>query len=163
MSLSVCALLKILQFEAELQRRICRLSPGSKFLVAALPHRTQSTLTLKPFKIGAIFDHQIESDGGLDHRLSSARPAQDRRSKPARAPDLLVDVGDTDPFIEKELRPQLLERACGEVGQPIRRPVTSQAPLVKRADLPRLPGAIGSTMTRGLIAETVSSLAHSTE
>ena len=34
----------------------------------------------------------------------------------ARVPDLLVDVGDADPFIEKELRPELLERACEAAG-----------------------------------------------
>ncbi|HEY4070571.1 MAG TPA: S-formylglutathione hydrolase [Sphingomicrobium sp.] len=37
----------------------------------------------------------------------------------ARLPDLLVDVGDADPFIEKELRPELLERACAEAGIPL--------------------------------------------
>jgi S-formylglutathione hydrolase len=37
----------------------------------------------------------------------------------ARLPDLLVDVGDADPFIEKELRPQLLERACSAAGIPL--------------------------------------------
>ncbi len=30
----------------------------------------------------------------------------------ARLPELLVDVGDADPFLEQELRPELLERAC---------------------------------------------------
>jgi S-formylglutathione hydrolase len=34
----------------------------------------------------------------------------------ARVPDLLVDVGDADPFIEKELRPELLEGPCAEAG-----------------------------------------------
>ena len=34
----------------------------------------------------------------------------------ARVPEIFVDVGDADPFIEKELRPELLERACGEAG-----------------------------------------------
>jgi S-formylglutathione hydrolase len=34
----------------------------------------------------------------------------------ARVPELLVDVGDADPFIEKELRPELLERACAGAG-----------------------------------------------
>jgi S-formylglutathione hydrolase len=34
----------------------------------------------------------------------------------ARLPELLVDVGDADPFIEKELRPELLERACAAAG-----------------------------------------------
>ncbi len=34
----------------------------------------------------------------------------------ARVPELLVDVGTADPFIENELRPELLERACEEAG-----------------------------------------------
>ena len=37
----------------------------------------------------------------------------------ARVPDVLVDVGDADPFIEKELRPQLLEQACASAGIPL--------------------------------------------
>ena len=34
----------------------------------------------------------------------------------ARHAELLVDVGEADPFVEKELRPELLERACAEAG-----------------------------------------------
>ena len=34
----------------------------------------------------------------------------------ARVPEMLVDVGDADPFLEKELRPELLEAACGKAG-----------------------------------------------
>ena len=34
----------------------------------------------------------------------------------ARLPGLLVDVGEADPFIEKELRPELLEAACAKAG-----------------------------------------------
>jgi len=34
----------------------------------------------------------------------------------ARIPELLVDVGTADPFLEKELRPELLERACADAG-----------------------------------------------
>jgi S-formylglutathione hydrolase len=37
----------------------------------------------------------------------------------ARLPELLVDVGDADPFIEKELRPELLEQACAKAGIPL--------------------------------------------
>ncbi|MEO8454164.1 MAG: S-formylglutathione hydrolase [Sphingomicrobium sp.] len=37
----------------------------------------------------------------------------------ARVTELLVDVGDADPFIEKELRPELLERACAVAGIPL--------------------------------------------
>src|SRR3954463_703739 len=34
----------------------------------------------------------------------------------ARVPEILVDVGDADPFIEKELRPDLLEAPCSDAG-----------------------------------------------
>jgi S-formylglutathione hydrolase len=34
----------------------------------------------------------------------------------ARVGAILVDVGSADPFIEKELRPELLERACADAG-----------------------------------------------
>jgi S-formylglutathione hydrolase len=37
----------------------------------------------------------------------------------ARLPELLVDIGTADPFLEKELRPELLERACNEAGIPL--------------------------------------------
>ena len=37
----------------------------------------------------------------------------------ARVRDMLVDVGDADPFIENELRPELLERACADAGIPL--------------------------------------------
>jgi len=34
----------------------------------------------------------------------------------ARVDELLVDVGTADPFLEKELKPELLERVCAETG-----------------------------------------------
>jgi S-formylglutathione hydrolase len=34
----------------------------------------------------------------------------------ARVKDLLVDVGTADPFLEQELRPELIERACADAG-----------------------------------------------
>ena len=34
----------------------------------------------------------------------------------ARMDELLVDVGTADPFLEKELKPELLDRACAEAG-----------------------------------------------
>jgi S-formylglutathione hydrolase len=37
----------------------------------------------------------------------------------SRLPELLVDVGEADPFIENELRPELLERACAAAGIPL--------------------------------------------
>jgi S-formylglutathione hydrolase len=37
----------------------------------------------------------------------------------ARLDELLVDIGDDDPFLEKELRPELLEKACKAAGIPL--------------------------------------------
>ena len=37
----------------------------------------------------------------------------------ARLRELLVDVGNADAFLEKELRPQLLEKACADAGIPL--------------------------------------------
>src|SRR5206468_11241092 len=37
----------------------------------------------------------------------------------ARLEGLLVDVGDADPFLEQELRPELLERACASSSIPL--------------------------------------------
>ena len=37
----------------------------------------------------------------------------------ARGLELLVDVGTADPFLEKELRPELLDGACAEAGIPL--------------------------------------------
>ena len=34
----------------------------------------------------------------------------------ARIDELLVDIGEADPFLEKELRPELLEKACRDAG-----------------------------------------------
>jgi S-formylglutathione hydrolase len=37
----------------------------------------------------------------------------------ARFSDFLVDVGDADPFLTEQLRPELLERACAQAGIPL--------------------------------------------
>jgi S-formylglutathione hydrolase len=37
----------------------------------------------------------------------------------ARVQDILIDVGTADPFIENELRPELLEQACAAAGIPL--------------------------------------------
>ena len=37
----------------------------------------------------------------------------------ASVDEILVDVGTADPFIEKELRPELLEQACAAAGMPL--------------------------------------------
>ena len=37
----------------------------------------------------------------------------------ARVDELLVDIGDADPFLDKELKPELLEAACRDAGIPL--------------------------------------------
>jgi S-formylglutathione hydrolase len=37
----------------------------------------------------------------------------------ARLKELLVEVGTADPFLEQELRPELLEQACASAGIPL--------------------------------------------
>jgi len=37
----------------------------------------------------------------------------------ARVPELLVDVGHADPFLDRELKPELLERACAAAAIPL--------------------------------------------
>ncbi len=37
----------------------------------------------------------------------------------ARFSDFLVDVGDADPFLTEQLRPELLERACSQAAIPL--------------------------------------------
>ena len=37
----------------------------------------------------------------------------------ARLDELLVDIGNADPFFERELKPELLERACADAGIPL--------------------------------------------
>jgi S-formylglutathione hydrolase len=37
----------------------------------------------------------------------------------ARFSDLLVDIGDADPFLKEQLRPELLESACAKAGIPL--------------------------------------------
>ncbi len=37
----------------------------------------------------------------------------------ARVDEILVDIGESDPFLEEQLRPELLEAACREAGIPI--------------------------------------------
>jgi len=37
----------------------------------------------------------------------------------ARVPELLVDVGDADPFLDRELKPELLDQACAAAAIPL--------------------------------------------
>ena len=61
----------------------------------------------------------------LGHYLGERGPAWRRHDTVAmiedgaRVEELLVDIGDADPFLEKELKPELLEVACRDAGIPL--------------------------------------------
>ena len=59
--------------------------------------------------------HYLGEDEALWRRHDSVALIEDD----AFVDEILVDVGTADPFIEKELRPELLERACAEAGIPL--------------------------------------------
>jgi S-formylglutathione hydrolase len=56
---------------------------------------------------------------GGDERTWLAHDAVALIKGGARASALLVDVGTNDPFLDKELKPELLEAACAEAGVPL--------------------------------------------
>ena len=56
---------------------------------------------------------------GPDHAVWRKHDAVALIEDGSRLPDLLVDVGIADPFLEQELRPELLEQACAAAGQPL--------------------------------------------
>jgi len=53
---------------------------------------------------------------GPDRALWRAHDAVALIEDGARVPELLVDQGDKDVFLEKELRPELLRKACADAG-----------------------------------------------
>ena len=61
----------------------------------------------------------------LDHYLGEDRANWTRHdtcaaiAAGARVDEILVDIGEADPFIEKELRPELLEQSCAAAGIPL--------------------------------------------
>lgn len=56
---------------------------------------------------------------GPDHTAWRAHDAVALIEDGARLAELLVDQGDKDVFLEKELRPELLEKACAAAGIPL--------------------------------------------
>jgi S-formylglutathione hydrolase len=53
---------------------------------------------------------------GADHKVWRQHDAVALIEDGARFPELLVDVGDADPFLTEQLRPELLEAACAKAG-----------------------------------------------
>lgn len=56
---------------------------------------------------------------GADRSLWAQHDAVALIEAGARVPDLLVDIGEADSFLETQLKPELLEAACARAGQPL--------------------------------------------
>jgi S-formylglutathione hydrolase len=56
---------------------------------------------------------------GEDEARWREHDATDLVAAGARLPEPLIDIGDADPFLERELKPELFEAACRAAGQPL--------------------------------------------
>ena len=64
-------------------------------------------------------DKALSSYLGLDRSAWRAHDAVALIEDGARVEGLLVDIGEADPFLQRELRPELLERACEAAAIPL--------------------------------------------
>jgi S-formylglutathione hydrolase len=92
---------------------------GALTLALGLPGRFKSVSAFSPI----VAPSQVPwGEKALRHYLGADEAAWRRHDSVAliedgaRLDDLLVDIGDADPFLERELRPELLERACADAG-----------------------------------------------
>src|SRR3984885_3552032 len=86
------------------------------------PGRYRAASAFAPIVAPSQVPWGIKALGGY---LGEARKAWSRHDAVAliedgaRFSDFLVDVGDADPFLTDQLRPELLERACSQAGIPL--------------------------------------------
>ena len=95
---------------------------GALTLALGLPGRFKSVSAFAPI----VAPSQVPwGRKALKHYLGEDQAAWRRHDAVAAIEDgalvaeLLVDVGEADPFLEKELRPELLEVACADAGIPL--------------------------------------------
>ena len=92
---------------------------GALTLALGIPGRYRSVSAFSPI----VAPGQVPwGRKALNHYLGPERAAWRRHDAVAmiedgaRVDELLVDIGDADPFLEKELKPELLEAACRDTG-----------------------------------------------
>ena len=95
---------------------------GALTVALRLPGRYRAASAFSPIVAPSQVPWGIKALGGY---LGEAREAWRKHDTVAliedgaRFPDFLVDVGDADQFLNVQLRPELLERACSEAGIPL--------------------------------------------
>ncbi len=114
------------QFPADMERQsICGHSMGGHgalTLALGLPGRFKSVSAFSPIVAPSAvpwgrkaLKHYLGEDQATWRRHDAVAAIEDG----ARVEELLVDIGDADPFLEKELKPELLEVACAVAGIPL--------------------------------------------
>ena len=95
---------------------------GALTLALGLPGRFRSVSAFAPIAAPGQVPWGRKA---LGHYLGAEGPAWRRHDAVAliedgaRVGDLLIDVGEADPFLDKELKPELLEAACAAAGIPL--------------------------------------------
>jgi S-formylglutathione hydrolase len=97
---------------------------GHGALTVALnyPHRFRSVSAFAPIVAPGQVPWGQKALGGYlgdDHATWRKHDTVALIEDGARVEEILVDVGEADPFIEKELRPELLEQSCKGAGIPL--------------------------------------------
>jgi S-formylglutathione hydrolase len=95
---------------------------GALTLALGLPGRFKSVSAFSPIVApGQVpwgrkaLDHYLGSDETAWRRHDTVAMIEDG----ARLDELLVDIGDADPFLDKELKPELLEAVCRDAAIPL--------------------------------------------
>lgn len=95
---------------------------GALTLALGLPGRFKSVSAFSPIVSPSqvpwgrkALGHYLGPVGSAWRRYDAVAMIEDG----ARIDELLIDIGDADPFLEKELKPELLEATCTEAGIPL--------------------------------------------
>ena len=95
---------------------------GALTLALGLPGRFQSVSAFAPIVAPSQVPWGEKAFGaylGPDHAAWRRHDAVAMIEDGARLDEILVDQGDADTFLARELRPELLERACSDAGIPL--------------------------------------------
>jgi S-formylglutathione hydrolase len=95
---------------------------GALTMALAQPHRYRAASAFSPIVAPSQVPWGIKALGGYLGDNKQAWRKHDAVAlieDGARFSDLLVDVGDADPFLVEQLRPELLERACAKAEIPL--------------------------------------------
>ena len=95
---------------------------GALTIALAHPHRYRAASAFSPIAAPSQAPWGIKALGGYlgdDRAAWRKHDAVALIEDGARFSDFLVDVGDADPFLKEQLRPELLERACAKADIPL--------------------------------------------